>query len=88
MPSEEGCHLLRIASLHEDRAWSCEFTHKTFTSGKATDQATRSRSLNDILTVPSDQVSIVNDILLICLQLQVVSNRSRLGSRTCLHLCE
>lgn len=61
--NDEG-ETYRIPRLEEDSTWAGEFTHQTLTSGKAGDDAAASDALHNVLDVPGDEVTIVDDILL------------------------
>lgn len=69
LTGEEGCQLLRIACLHEHCAWAGELADKSFASSKAAHDASRCHALNDILTVPRNQVTVVDHVLLVRLEL-------------------
>lgn len=69
LAGEESCQLLWIARLHEHRAWAGELANKSFASSKTAHNASRCHALNDILTVPRNQVTVVDHVLFVRLEL-------------------
>jgi hypothetical protein len=55
-------HSHRIASLHEHSSRTDELAHKTFAGSQIADDTARCNSLERVLAVPRDKVTIVDDV--------------------------
>ena len=63
------CEGLRIPRLHKDCSRPSEFADQTFASHHVRHNAARCNALEDVLAVPRNEVTVVDDVLLVFLQL-------------------
>ena len=60
---------LRIPRLHENRPRACELTNQTLPGHHIRYDAAGCDALEDVLAVPRNEVTVVDDVLLVFLQL-------------------
>lgn len=61
---------LCVPGLHEHRSWTSEFANQPLASHQVGHDTARRDALEDILAVPSNEMPVVDDVLLVLLQLQ------------------
>ena len=52
-----------VPRLHEHCTWTCKLADQPFSAADTRDDATARNPLHDILTIPSDKMTVVNVIL-------------------------
>lgn len=55
----------RVAGLHEHCSRASELAYQTFARADAGDYTTTRNTLHDILTVPGDEVAVIDNVLLL-----------------------
>jgi hypothetical protein len=53
-----------VASLHVDCAWARELANKTLSGSKTGNDAARGNAFHDVLGIPCDKVTVIDQILL------------------------
>lgn len=69
-----------IACLHEHSPRTSELAHKTFAGADTRDDSSACDALHDVFAVPRNEVTIIDDILLLWLELHRLLARLLEGS--------